>query len=138
MRPPASIRSRLLAFGVVSLGLTAFVALAGALLVRTTHVEDSRITADVSAGLRRSHLALDQLVAAQISLQTLLRQKDPDEIEAGIKPYDATRQLAATHLAGLGDTVQPPFLRLTVAGKAVINDILTGHNSDALQKFVET
>ena len=132
-----SIRVRLLAFTATAIGVTALVAGAGALSVRTSHAGDARLTAEVSANLRRSHTALDHLVAAQISLQGLLRLKDPDEIEAGLKRYEAAEQLAATQLAGVAAAVQPPFANLTATGKSVVAVVLTGNNADAFQKFVE-
>lgn len=133
----ASIRVRLLAFTAAAIFVAAFVALAGALAVRTTLAEGARITTEVSGSLQRSHTVLDQLVAAQISLQGLLRLKDPDEIEAGLKRYESAQGLAASEIEGVSAAVRAPFAKLAATGKAVVKEVLTGNNSDALQHFVE-
>ena len=136
MRSTASIRVRLILFTTAALVTTALVTVAAALLVRSTHAGDSRITTEVSTRLQHSYTALDQLVAAQISLQSLLRLKDADEIEAGMKRYESAQQLAAAQMALVPREIQAPFAKLSDAGKAVLNDILTGESAEAFQKFV--
>jgi methyl-accepting chemotaxis protein WspA len=136
MRPLASIRARLFAFTAASIALTAGVAVAGALLVRATHADDSRTTSEVATSLRRSHSALDHLVAAQISLQALLRMKDADDIEAGIKRYETARQEAAAQLDGVGRDVHALFERLSEEGQTVIDGVLVANNATAIQHFV--
>jgi methyl-accepting chemotaxis protein WspA len=136
MRFLASIRVRLLAFAAAAIGMAAAIALTGALLVRWTHEGDSRLTTEVTANLRRAHAALDQLVSAQVALQALLRLKDADEIEAGLKRYEAVQRDTAARFAGLPPEVQTPFARLDETGRAVINDVLVGNNASALQQFI--
>ncbi len=136
MRSTASIRVRLIVFTTAALVFTTLVAVAGALLVRSTHAGDSRITTEVSARLQRSYTALDQLVASQISLQSLLRLRDADEIEAGMKRYETAQQLAAAQMDQVPREIQAPFAKLTDASKAVLNDILRGESAEAFQKFV--
>lgn len=137
MRLLTSIRVRLLAFAAAAIGMAAAIALAGALLVRWTHEGDSRLTVEVAASLRRAHAALDHLVGAQVTLQALLRLKDADEIEAGLKRYETAQREAGAELSGLPPEVQAPFARLDETGRAVINDVLTGNNARALHQFVE-
>ena len=132
----ASIRGRLLTFTTASIAMSAAIALAGALLVRWTHAGDSRVATETTASLHRSHVALDQLVGAQISLQALLRLKDPDEIEAGLKRYENAQRQAAAQLTGLPHEVQAPFAKIGETGKAIINDVLTANNASALQQFI--
>ena len=136
MKRFASIRFRLFAFAAAALLMTAAIALAGALLVRWTRAGDSRVAGEVTDSLRRSHVGLDRLVGAQISLQTLLRLRDADEIEAGIKRYETARGEAIAQLAGLSPEVQDSFARLSEVGQAVIDDVLTANNARALQQFV--
>jgi methyl-accepting chemotaxis protein WspA len=137
MRFLTSIRVRLLAFAAAAIGMAAAIALAGALLVRWTHEGDSHLTTEVTASLGRAHAALDHLVSAQVALQALLRLKDADEIEAGLKRYEAAQRDAAARFSGLPPEVQAPFARLDETGRAVINDVLVGSNASALQQFVE-
>ncbi len=136
MRRFASIRFRLFAFAAASIFMTAAIALAGALLLHWTHTSDSRVSGEVTDSLRRSHVGLDRLVGAQVALQTLLRLRDADEIEAGIQRYEAARGEAITQLAGLSPEVQASFAKLSEAGQAVIEDVLTANNASALQRFV--
>jgi len=135
----ASIRSRLLASAITSIGATLLVALGGFLLNQWTHRGDTRLTSTITAGFRQSHHALDRLVAAQGALQAMLRLKDPDEIEAAMKRYDVTREEAAASLEAMGPAaseLRPLFVSLCAAGQLVLNEILTGNNAAALDLCV--
>jgi methyl-accepting chemotaxis protein len=136
MRSPSSIRARLFVITTAVIAGTALVAIAGALMVRWTHAGDSRITKEVSESLQQSYAALDCLGTAQISLQALLRLKDPDEIEAGMKRYETAEQVAAKKFQALPSEIQTPFAKLSEAGKNVIKEILTGNSAEAFQKFM--
>ena len=116
MRFPTSIRIRLVIFTVTSIAITALVATAGVLLVRRTHASDAQITVNVAASLRSSHTALERLVSAQTTLQALLRLKDPDEIEAGMKNYETASKQAADEIGRLSRAIQPRLDALNAGG----------------------
>jgi methyl-accepting chemotaxis protein WspA len=136
MRFLTSIRGRLFVFTTASIVMAATIVGSGALLVRWTHEGDSRLTLEVAGSLRRAHAALDQIVAAQVALQALLRLKDADEIEAGLKRYETALEGATAELVGLPPDVQAAFAHLNEAGQAVVNDVLVANNANALQQFV--
>src|SRR5881628_2851154 len=109
MPPVTSIRARLLTFTTASILIISVVATAGVLMVRRTHADDVRVTTEISRSLRRSTDVLDRLVGTQICLQNLLRTKDIDEIEAGMKQYEISRHRAAELIEVVGLGVQAPF-----------------------------
>jgi methyl-accepting chemotaxis protein len=136
MRLAVSIRVRLVAFTVTAIAITALVAAASALLLRWTHAGDARITVTVAGSLRSSHTALEHLVSAQTTLQALLRVKDPDEIEAGMKKYETLAAQAAAEIDHLSHEIQPQLAALNAGGQLVLKEILTGNNAGALDLYV--
>lgn len=134
-----SLRRQLTAFTVAALAGCTLVASAGFWLVRSTHAEDSRLTADVSTRLQASHTALERLVATQGSLQATLRLKDPDEIEAALATFEKARTAAAEWLATAGsadDDLAARFARLTAIAKDITDRVLVADNSGALDLCV--
>ena len=136
MRVASSIRVRLLVFAVAAIAITSLVAVAGAVLLRWTHAGDARVTVQATASLRSSQLALEQLITAQTTLQALLRLKDPDEVEVGIKRYEATTKQAAEDISRQAGDVLPRLIALNAGGKLVLNEVLTGNNAAALELYV--
>jgi methyl-accepting chemotaxis protein len=65
----------------------------------------------------------------------MLRLKDPDEIELGVKKYDAANSAALASVANLG-AVQSQVTAVESAGKTVLGDILVGNNAGALDRYV--
>jgi methyl-accepting chemotaxis protein len=109
---------------------------AGAVLLRWTHAGDARVTVQATTSLRASQLALEQLVTAQTTLQALLRLKDPDEVEAGMKRYEAATKQATESITRQAGDVLPRVVALNAGGQAVLNDVLTGNNAAALELYV--
>lgn len=131
----ATIRARLLLFAAVSVTATILVAVGGAALTRLTHQGDTALTRRVSAGYRNSHAALEKLVTTQSQLQSMLRLKDPDEIEQAMKKYDAASAAALAAVADQAE-VRTQVAAVEAAGKAVLGEVLTGNNAGALERYV--
>ena len=136
MHFPASIRIRLAVFTITAIGIATLVAVAGGCLLRRTHAADENITREVTASLRGAHAALERLVAAQTALQGLLRIKDPDEIEAGIKNYETLAQQATQEITRQAPVTQPKLAALGAGGQVVLKEVLTGNNAGALDLYV--
>lgn len=135
----STIRARLVTFAVAAIATAALVAVSGALLTRWMHTGDTQVTTSAVSSFERSQAALERLVAAQTSLQAILRLKDPDEIEAGVARYEATLVAAVKEFSGMGESaakLTSAFAVLTANGKLVLNDILTGNNVGALETFI--
>lgn len=135
----SSIRSRLAALTFTALATTAFVAGGGAWLVRWTHQGDTQLTREVSASYHQSHAILEQLVALQTSLQGLLRLKDPDEIELGLKRFETVQKAVATEINGAkaaAPDLGPAFAALHSAGALVLQQVLVANNAGALELYV--
>jgi methyl-accepting chemotaxis protein len=137
VRQGYSIRFRLGIFALTAITTIVLVAAAGAVLLRQTHSSDARLTSEVASGLRQSHTALDELVAAQTSLQSLLRVKDPDEIEAAIKLQDSRARQAAKNISLLSPAFAPQLTALAQGGQVVLQQILTGNNAGALDLYID-
>ena len=135
MNALASIRARLLLFAAVSVIATALVALGGAWLAQWTYRGDAALTGRVSDGYQRSHAALERVIAEQTQLQAMLRLKDPDEIEQGVKRYEAATAAVRASVAGMV-ALQAPLADVATAGKAVLDEVLTGNNAGALDRYV--
>ncbi len=135
MRRFATIRARLVLFTAAALALITLLAAGAALFVRSTHAGDTALTRRVAIEYGRSHEALQRLVGAQTALQALLRLKDPDEIEAGLKRYESARAAAA---AGVADVpaLAAQFTALARTGQAVVDQVLTANNGGALELYV--
>ena len=139
MRLFATIRSRLTTLTVTAIATTALVATGGALFARWTHASDTRLTTEVSANYHRSHAVLENLVSTQSALQALLRLKDPDEIEQGVKRYETAQQVVAEEIAATGaaaSTLTPIFAALNAAGQTVLKEVLVANNAGALEHYV--
>ena len=135
MRRFASIRARLFLFTTAALGVITILAVGAAMFVRSTHAGDTALTTRVAAGYQLSHDALARLVSTQTALQGLLRLKDADEIEAGMKRYETARTAAAARVAD-NPALAALFATLTRTGQAVIDQVLTANNAGALDLYV--
>ena len=132
MRHVPSIRFRLVAFAAISIFTTAMVAISGAVLLRWVHAGGTRITVDTTTTLRRAHNALGELVMIQTTLQSLLRLKDPDEIEAGMKRYEAAVKKVTEDISRRMGEVKPSLVALNAGGQAVLSEVLTGNNAESV------
>jgi methyl-accepting chemotaxis protein len=136
MQLTASIRTRLIAFTVAAISITALMAISGTLMLRWTHAGDARITVAVATSLRSSHTALERLVSAQTTLQAMLRLKDPDELEASMNKYETLSKQAMVEIGSLSSDLQPPLVALDAGAQAVLKEVLTGNNAGALDLYV--
>jgi methyl-accepting chemotaxis protein len=135
VRALSTIRNRLVLFTAVALVSTAAAVAGAAWLVRSTHAQDVALTTRVAAGYRSSHTALEQLSATQVALQNLLRLKEPDEIEEGMKRYETARSAADLAVADAA-ALKNAFTGLGETGKLVLKELLTGNNGGALDLYV--
>jgi methyl-accepting chemotaxis protein len=133
----SSVRSRLLAFAGAAMLAVAVVAIASAWFTGWTRAGDARIAASVSGGLRGSYSALERLTAAQAALQTLLRLKDADEIEAALERYEKVDRESAEQITVVSPEMQPALKALQDAGQAVIQQVITGNGAGALELYVD-
>ena len=132
---PRSLRTRLLGFTGIALLASALIALGGAWLARWTYRGDAALTVRVTEGYRQSHTALERIVGAQAQLQSMLRQKDPDEIEQGMKRYESALAAVATSATAIS-SLATPLEELRTTSKAVLGEILVGNNAGALERYV--
>ena len=134
----SSIRFRLVAFMIVSISATALLAVASISFLRWVHEGDSRNTVEAISTLRSSQDAVGKLIASQASLQSLIRLKDPDEIEAGMKRYETAASQGKEIVCRLASELQPSITSLNDSGALVLKKILTGDNAAALEVYVGT
>ncbi|MCX6951666.1 MAG: methyl-accepting chemotaxis protein [Verrucomicrobia bacterium] len=135
MRRLGPIRLRLLVFAVSSITMTAGVAIVATLMFLWNHADELKIHARVTTSYQRSNTALAHLLATQNTLQGVLRLRDPDEIEAAVKRYEAARGAFAQTVEGTADLSRllPP---LTAAGQSVVDRVLVADNAAALELYV--
>ena len=136
MRMTSSIRFRLLVFLVVSISITVFIGIGCIGFLRWVHKGDSEITAEVISALGGSHDAIGELQAAQAALQSLLRMKDPDEIEAAMKVYEKAAKQSTEMIGRLCPNVKPRLLALEEGGDATVKKVLLGDNAAGLELYV--
>ena len=132
-----SLRTRLTGLTITSVIVPALIALAGAMLVRHTHAGDAHTTFAVAGNLREAQSALESLVTTQTTLQSLLRLKDPDELEVGIKNYQISAKKSHDRIAQLGGDVTQYYTALQQVGDVVLQSILAGKNAEAMDQYVE-
>jgi methyl-accepting chemotaxis protein len=129
------IRLRLVIFATASITITAAVAIVATGLFRWNHADEAKLYGRVAESYQHGHAALASVLATQNSLQSLLRLKDPDEIEAAIKRYDTALGAFAQTVAGTPD-LAPLAPVLTKAGKLVVDEVLVANNAGALETYV--
>ena len=135
MKSSNSIRAGLLRFAAASILSLAILAVGGAWAIVHVHARSSALTEEVAGKMRDSHEGLERLVAAQTGLQVLLRQSDPDEIEKFVGRYEEARRQATAFLER-GDTeddIRKGLEALQSAGKSVVDLVMVGNNSAALE-----
>ena len=101
--------------------------------------DSARVTRTAITSLDGNYTLLAKLAQLQSSVQSLIRQKDPDAIEAGIKQLEAAQQevLAAVNTAGENALpIQKAIEQLGVQRQKVVDQILLANNSGAFESFV--
>lgn len=102
-------------------------------LDRSDHLADSSM-----AQLGHNYQILDLLVRLESRLQSLLRVKDPDELEAAIKAFqtqtqDLERLIGGSGSSPAGGTVRALFDALVDSQKKVLDRVLTGDSAAAVE-----
>jgi methyl-accepting chemotaxis protein len=129
------IRLRLLIFATSSITVTAVVAIVSTLLFLWNQGEEANLHRGAIATYQHSHVALAHTLSTQNALQSLLRLKDPDEIEQALKRYEAARGTFAK-TAAVVPALAPHVTALTAAGQRVIDQVLVANNAGALEDYV--
>jgi methyl-accepting chemotaxis protein len=133
----SSVRGRLLAFAGAAMFAVIALAATSVWFVRWTREADARIATSVSAGLRGSYSALEKLMTAQAVLQSLLRLKDADEIEAALEKYEKADRESVAQILAFSPDLRAGLTALQEAGKAVIEQVITGNGAGALEVYVD-
>ncbi len=134
-----SIPRQLLVLLVLAIGVAV---LASAALYGTLQQSlrtSSRLTRTVMMHLDANYTLLAKLAQLQSTMQNLIRLKDPDAIEAGLKQLDAAQKEVQVVLSAAGDQAKPilqAFGGLNQQGKLVVDQIMLGNNSGAFEQFV--
>jgi len=133
MRLFVSIRARLLAYMFVGLCVVLGIAGVSGALAWWNHRSDAQVATDVASRLRLSHDMLAQLVSAQNALQAILRMQDPDEIEAGVKKFQAVNEKAMREIERLGGDIKARVAVVSGVEEKVLKQIMVGNNAQALE-----
>jgi len=123
-----------LAVGVTLLASAAFYQ-----TLQSSLKNSSVLTHKAMANLDRSYDLLARLSATQSAIQSLLRQKDPDAIEAGLKHLETVQQDAQnliTQCGESGQSILEPFTRLAQQRKTVVDHLLLGNAGLAYEHFL--
>lgn len=123
----------------LSLGLTLGSSLALIWLLRSSTASTGALTQQCLTDLDQTYEMLVKLSAAQSSLQVLLRQKDPDEIEKAVQQVEAARQETTTLIQASGRNAAAlgeQYARLAARQKEIIDRILKGEVGAAYEAFL--
>lgn len=132
-----SIPRKLLLLVVAATGMTL---LASALFYQMADRALRDTSAQATAALRQSRLTYDlmsRLFAQQSSVQALLRQKDPDEIEKIVGLAETNRQATLKLIAETGNdgaAILKQYQALAGHEKTVVDRILLGDNGAAYEQ----
>jgi methyl-accepting chemotaxis protein len=105
-----------------------------------TFKDSSAVTTVAVARLNQSYDLLERISGDLSSLQQLLRQTDPDEIELAIKNLEASQKNSAALIGGCGEAgagVQTKFNALVALEKTVLADFIKGDAGLAYEKFLQ-
>jgi hypothetical protein len=97
------------------------------------------VTQAATMGLAQSYDLLVRLSALQDALQTLLRQKDPDEIEKQLKQIEQAQKETLAVVTGCGEAGQAIlkcYNQLAGEQKAVVDQLLLGNVGLAYEQFL--
>jgi len=105
-----------------------------------TFNDASTLTKDAVSRLDQSYELLERISGDLSSLQQLLRQTDPDDIEKNIKSLEASQKNSLDLIAKCGDAAGPlqaKFDALTMLEKSVIADFIKGDAGLAYEKYLQ-
>lgn len=119
------------------------IAVAGGLysLIRYTQTNASAHAALIRVQKDAAYSLLDSSSLAHAALNTVLRIKDPDELETSLKKLDQTRAAIAASIDSLGageDELKAAFLAENAAGRKSIDSLLAGENARAFEQLLES
>lgn len=133
MNIPKQLTVLVCAVVVFSLGS----AVANWLLLVNSLERSDRLADSSMAQLGHNYQILDLVVRLESRLQSLLRLKDPDELEAAIKAFQSQTQDLQRLIGGsgnaAGNAVRPLFDALVDAQKKVVDRVLTGDSAAAVE-----
>jgi len=134
-----SIPRQLLLLVGLAIGVTLVAAGTYHLALQGSLKDSATVTQATMSGLARSYDLLARLSASQSALQSLLREKDPDELEKQLKQLEQaqTETLAMITSSGqAGQAVLRPFEQLTAQQKPVVDQLLLGNAGQAYEQFL--
>jgi methyl-accepting chemotaxis protein len=133
------IGTQLVGFVLMSVTITVLTGwLCYSLLTRLS-ADSSALTAQTTEKLGLTYLVLERVSRAQTTVQQLLRQKDPDEMEKLLSTLETSQKEAKDLLAqcgGEGAKIQGAFDALVAADKNVADIFLRGDVGPAYEEFI--
>jgi methyl-accepting chemotaxis protein len=105
-----------------------------------TFKASSAVTTDSIARLNHSYDLLERVSGDMSSLQQLLRQMDPDEIEKASQSLEASQKRSADLIVACGPaaaSVKPKFDALVALEKTVVADFIKGHAGLADETYLQ-
>lgn len=134
-----SIPRQMLLLVTVLVGVTVVTSFTSYTALRRSLGDSAALTRRVMADMKQSYDLLSQLSEAQSAIQNLLREKDPDEIEKGIKKVEAREKQNVGVIAALGESgqaIHKQYTALAAHQKAVIDHLLRGNGGAAYEYFL--
>ncbi len=134
-----SIPRQLLLLLSLAIGVAVFTSAAFYSTLKKSLKDSTLMTRSVMEELDGNYELLSRFSAGQSALQSLLSQKDPDALEAGIKQLESNQKETLDFISARGEAGRPildPFNRLSEQSKLVINQLLTGNGSAAYELFL--
>lgn len=136
-----NIPRRLLGLLLVSVGVTVLASGIFFVLLRQTSRDAAALTGSSLTKLERSYRLLETLGNEQTKLQSLLRIKDPDELEKALNEIQAQQKQVEQLVAATGTGGVAIREKLTVVSKtekSIVDELLKGNGSAAFEQFIST
>jgi DNA repair exonuclease SbcCD ATPase subunit len=136
---PLSLPRKLALLLLLSVGISLATSLVFYRTLNNVVVFSSELTRSSVDQLSRSYELLSQLSEQQASIQFLLRQKDPDEIEKAIKSVEANEKesLRLVNTCGeSGASIKNQMEKLAAGKKSVLDPLLMGNAGMAHEQYM--
>jgi methyl-accepting chemotaxis protein len=133
------IGAQLVGFVLLSVAITVATGWLCHSLLTQSSANAARLTNETTQKLGRTYLVLERVSRAQTTVQQLLRQKDPDEMEKLVATLETNQKEASDLLAQCGDEgakIKEGFAALVAADKDVIDIFLRGDVGPAYEAFI--
>ncbi len=132
--------SRQLAVFIAAFALVGVAVCVGfGLMLRSSFHNGSKTIAEVTGQFDENYHMLEVLSEGQGALQRLLRLKDPDEIEQGLKQLSSVQAEGKKLIAGdehVLSKITAAYKRLLGSQQEVVDRLLLGKNSEAYERFL--